>query len=118
MSKKPPMSRKWSKGQLTRRGSWRRFLLQPPMRRLMSHRLLDPHAPVPLDASIAWGTLRNGMQFYVAPNPSPKEHVIVRLVLRVGSLQEEEAECGLARFIERMSVRGTATWPHDRVSEG
>lgn len=87
MSKRPPLSRKWSKGQLQRRGSWRRFVLHPPMSNMMSARLLQPHKVVPTDPLIARGTLPNGLQYYVAPNAVPREHVIMRLVLRVGALQ-------------------------------
>ena len=97
MSKRPPLSRKWSKGQLQRRGSWRRFVLHPPMSNMMSARLLQPHKVVPTDPLIARGTLPNGLQYYVAPNAVPREHVIMRLVLRVGALQGAAAWCAVCR---------------------
>ena len=59
----------------------------------------DANAPIPLPAAIGdYGELPNGMRYYVVSNVKPKARAALALVLRVGSLAEEEDERGIAHI--------------------
>jgi zinc protease len=64
----------------------------------------DPFAP---DPAFVIGALPNGLQFYIRPNRLPERRLIVRLVVRTGSLHEQDAERGYAHFVEHMAFNGT-----------
>ena len=95
----------------------------------MHQRLFHPNDQMPMDPCIHHGKLNNGLRYYVAPNPYPKEHVVIRLQLRIGSVQgtnqllsgsclacvENDGEEGVARFIEQMSARGTESFSETDV---
>ena len=55
------------------------------------------------------GKLENGLTYYVRENQKPEGRALLRLVLNVGSLQEEDDEQGLAHFLEHMAFKGTKT---------
>jgi zinc protease len=67
--------------------------------------------PVPFDPDTRTGTLPNGMRYYVRYNAKPDNYAELRLALNAGSLQETEAQRGLAHFIEHMCFNGTAHFP-------
>lgn len=60
------------------------------------------------------GTLSNGMHYIVLPNKLPRHDIELRLVMRVGSLQEQANQHGGAHFLEHMSFAGTKHFPKDR----
>ncbi len=62
------------------------------------------------DKSQCIGNFKNGLTYYVKENPYDKEKASLRLVVRVGSLQEEESERGLAHFLEHMVFRGSKSY--------
>jgi zinc protease len=63
--------------------------------------------PLPFDPAITTGTLDNGLRYFIEPNAYPKDRVELRLVLPVGSLQEDPDQLGLAHFLEHMAFNGT-----------
>eukprot|EP00660_Eupelagonema_oceanica_P014299 gene14299-2556_t len=62
---------------------------------------------VPFDASYTTGRLPNGMRYFVRRNAKPEERIERRLVVRVGSVVEEEGERGLAHLLEHLAFRAT-----------
>ena len=56
------------------------------------------------------GSFKNGLSYYIKENPYDQKKASLRLVVRVGSLQEEESERGLAHFLEHMVFRGSDTY--------
>ena len=67
-------------------------------------------AALPIDPSIRRGILGNGMQYFIEPNAYPQDRVELRLVVRVGSRQEDPDQLGLAHFLEHMAFNGTANF--------
>ncbi len=62
---------------------------------------------VPADTAIRTGKLANGLTYYVRHNNYPEHHVNFYIAQRVGSIQEEESQRGLAHFLEHMAFNGT-----------
>lgn len=73
--------------------------------------------PLPADAKAApdpavrTGALANGLRYAIMRNRSPAGAVSIRLGIRAGSYDEEEAEGGFAHFIEHMAFRSTRQAP-------
>jgi zinc protease len=62
---------------------------------------------MPVDPSIIIGELPNGMRYFIRENPYPAGRVDLRLVVKVGSLLEDDDQLGIAHFVEHMSFNGT-----------
>jgi len=67
------------------------------------------------DPAIQAGTLPNGLRYIVRPNAEPRGRTVLRLVVLAGSLHEEDAERGLAHFVEHMAFNGTRLFPADSI---
>ena len=61
------------------------------------------------------GTLKNGLTYYVQANPYPAGETVYRLFLKTGSLAEQEAQRGLAHFLEHMAFNGSVHFPGDSL---
>ncbi|CZF86404.1 M16 family metallopeptidase [Grimontia marina] len=60
-------------------------------------------------------TLPNGMRYHLYPIEG--EQIELRLIVNVGSLDEEDNERGYAHFIEHMAFNGTRRYPNNSVFE-
>ncbi len=78
---------------------------------------LDLSAPLPLDPLVRTGTTRSGVRFYVRRNSRPEGRAELRLVVRSGSLQEDERQLGLAHFVEHMAFNGTEHFAKNEAIE-
>jgi zinc protease len=54
------------------------------------------------------GTLPNGLRYYVRPNAKPPKRAELRLVVKAGSVLEDDDQRGLAHFVEHMEFEGRA----------
>jgi zinc protease len=63
------------------------------------------------DPAVRTGAFANGLRYAVMRNNSPARAVSIRLAVRAGSYDEEEAEGGFAHFIEHMAFRSTRQAP-------
>ena len=78
---------------------------------------LSPSDPMPVDAAITQGTLPNGLRYYVRSNKKPEKRAELRLVVKAGSILEEDDQQGLAHVAEHMAFNGTKNFPkHEVVS--
>lgn len=59
------------------------------------------------------GYLGNGLHYIIMPNALPRHGIEMRLVMKVGSLQENDQQKGGAHFLEHMSFSGTKHFPQD-----
>lgn len=66
---------------------------------------------LPIDDQVRIGKLDNGLTYYIRHNEWPKERVNFYIAQRVGSMQEEENQRGLAHFLEHMAFNGTRHFP-------
>lgn len=64
-----------------------------------------------LPPNIIEGSLENGLRYLILHNKQPENLVEMRLVMQVGSVQEEKGEEGVAHFLEHMAFKGTAHFP-------
>ncbi len=75
----------------------------------------DRDATLPLTPDVHYGVLENGLTFYVQHHEQPAGRVEMQLALRVGALQETEAQLGLAHFLEHMMFNGTERFPANEL---
>ena len=73
--------------------------------------------PLPMDPAVKTGKLANGLTYYVRHNGYPEKRVNFYIAQRVGSIQEEENQRGLAHFLEHMCFNGTKNFPGNGVIE-
>ena len=66
---------------------------------------------MPVDADVLVGTLPNGLRYYVRANAKPVHRAELRLVVKAGSVLEDEDQQGLAHFVEHMEFEGTRHFP-------
>lgn len=62
---------------------------------------------LPTDPDILFGTLANGMKYYIVENAKPANRAELRLYVDAGSILEDEDQRGLAHFTEHMAFNGT-----------
>ena len=62
---------------------------------------------LPEDPDVITGTLENGLKYYIRNNTKPEQRVEFRLVLKAGSILEDDDQQGLAHFLEHMAFNGT-----------
>lgn len=67
--------------------------------------------PLPVDTSVRIGRLKNGLTYYIRKNNNPENLVNFYIAQKVGSIQEEEHQRGLAHFLEHMCFNGTEHFP-------
>lgn len=67
--------------------------------------------PLPVDADVRIGTLPNGLTYYIRHNTTPANRADFFIAQRVGSVNETDAQRGLAHFLEHMCFNGTKHFP-------
>lgn len=73
--------------------------------------------PIPLDPAVRTGQLPNGLTYYIRHNNSPEGQADFFIAQRVGSINEEENQRGLAHFLEHMCFNGTEHFPQNTLIE-
>jgi hypothetical protein len=71
---------------------------------------------IPVDPLITVGTLPNGLRYYVRENKLPQARAELRLVVKAGSVLEDEDQLGLAHFVEHMAFNGTLNFPKQEIT--
>ena len=73
--------------------------------------------PVPMDPAVKVGKLENGLTYYIRHNEWPEKRCDFYIAQRVGSMQEEDDQRGLAHFLEHMCFNGTTHFPGDALKQ-
>ncbi len=77
----------------------------------------DLNAVLPVNPQLKVGKLDNGLTYYIQQNAKPEKHVELRLVVKAGSVLEDDDQQGLAHFTEHMAFDGTRHFEkHDLIS--
>ncbi len=77
----------------------------------------DLNSKLPEDPSVSKGVLENGMTYYVRSNETPKNRAELLLIVKAGSIDEDDDQQGLAHFCEHMAFNGTKNFPkHELIS--
>lgn len=72
---------------------------------------------LPTDLKVEKGVLPNGMTYYVRANATPKNRADLYLVVRAGSVDEDDNQLGLAHFAEHLAFNGTKNFPkHELIN--
>lgn len=66
---------------------------------------------LPIDSAVRYGKLENGLTYYIRHNALPKNQADFYIAQKVGSMQEEDSQQGLAHFLEHMAFNGTENFP-------
>jgi len=70
---------------------------------------------LPADPNVIVGKLPNGFTYYIRANAEPKNRAFMYLVEKAGSLQETDAQQGIAHFVEHMAFNGTRDFPKNEL---
>lgn len=73
--------------------------------------------PIPKDKEVRMGKLDNGLTYYIRHNDYPKDVANFYIAQRVGSINEEENQRGLAHFLEHMAFNGSENFPGNGIIE-
>ncbi len=93
-------------------------LMLPDLPRAAAADWPQQHSDVTPDKAVLFGTLPNGMRYAIRHNAMPKGAVSMWLNIDAGSLQESDAQQGLAHFLEHMAFRGSRHVPEAEVWPG
>lgn len=63
------------------------------------------------DPDLHFGRLENGLRYVLMANNEPKNRVALYLNVQAGSLNETDAQRGLAHYLEHMMFNGTTHYP-------
>src|ERR1700752_946584 len=72
---------------------------------------------MPVDPEVVMGTLPNGLRYYVRANGRPGHRAELRLVVKAGSVLEDDDQQGLAHFVEHMEFEGTRHFPRQSIAD-
>src|SRR5262249_25001422 len=72
-------------------------------------------ADMPVDPEVLIGGLPNGLRFYIRPNAKPAHQAELRLVVKAGSVLEDDDQRGLAHFVEHMQFQGSRHFPGQTI---
>lgn len=72
---------------------------------------------LPFDGNVVKGVLPNGLTYYIRHNDNPKERAFFYIVQKVGSVQEEDEQRGLAHFLEHMCFNGSEHFKGNGITD-
>ena len=61
------------------------------------------------------GKLENGIHYYIYKNNKPENKAMLNLIVKTGSLMEEDNEQGIAHFMEHMAFNGTTKFEKNEM---
>ena len=67
---------------------------------------VDLGAQIPVGPQVKVGKLANGLTWYVQRNGKPEHRVELRLVVKAGSVLEDDDQQGLAHMVEHLAFNG------------
>ncbi|MGQ0629179.1 MAG: M16 family metallopeptidase, partial [Phycisphaerales bacterium] len=90
---------------------------QPPAApaRAQNSPVLAGDTPLPSDPALVTGELKNGLRYIVRKHQTPPGHIAVWMHVSSGSMNETEAQRGLAHYLEHMAFNGSANFPAGSV---
>lgn len=73
--------------------------------------------PVPFNPNVKLGKLDNGLTYYIEKNAKPAQRVELRLVVKAGSVLEDDDQRGMAHLLEHMAFNGSTHFKkHELIS--
>ncbi len=75
----------------------------------------DPDEQLPFDPQAVRGSLSNGLTYFIRQAAEPPGRAQLSLVVKAGSILEEEEQRGLAHFVEHMAFNGTERFAKQEI---
>lgn len=76
-----------------------------------------PDTRIPSNPQVRTGTLANGLRYYIQRRGKPAHRLELRLVVKAGSVLEDDDQQGVAHFVEHMAFNGSTHFrKHELVS--
>lgn len=72
---------------------------------------------MPTDPQITMGKFANGIRYYIRANKKPEKRAELRLVIKAGSILEDDDQQGMAHLVEHMAFNGTKNFPKNKTIE-
>lgn len=72
-----------------------------------AHAAINLNDPIPVEPRVQTGKLANGLTYYIQKNARPEKRLELRLVVKAGSILEDDDQQGLAHFVEHMGFNGS-----------
>ncbi|MBN1396626.1 MAG: insulinase family protein [Bacteroidetes bacterium] len=82
---------------------------------IMAQEAFDNAQVLVPDPKITIGKLDNGLKYYIRENKRPEKRAELRLVVKAGSILENDNQQGLAHFVEHMAFNGTKSFPKQEL---
>ena len=77
--------------------------------------IAQQNPPQPNDPAVRYGKLENGLTYFIRQNKLPENRADFYIAQKVGSMQEEDSQAGLAHFLEHMAFNGTKHFPNKEM---
>ena len=77
----------------------------------------DLKSLLPVDPDVVIGTLDNGLKYYIRANAEPENRAELTLVVKAGSILEDDDQQGLAHMCEHMAFNGTKNFKKHEIIE-
>lgn len=71
--------------------------------------------PLPIGPQVKVGRLANGLTYYIQKNSRPEQKLELRLVVKAGSILEDDDQQGLAHFTEHMAFNGSTHFKRNEL---
>lgn len=95
------------------------YAQQKPDDKLSANQALKPDKlaedKLPVDPAVRIGKLSNGLTYYIRKNTRPEKKAELRLVVKAGSILEDEDQLGLAHFAEHMAFNGSKNFKKNDI---
>lgn len=91
------------------------FLLVTACKSTSDIQVNQQNTDIQFDKSVKQGTLSNGMTYLVKENHEPQNRIMLRLVVKAGSVMEEEDQKGVAHFVEHLAFNGTKNFAKSAI---
>ncbi|MFT6989736.1 MAG: zinc protease, partial [Paraglaciecola sp.] len=72
---------------------------------------------LPISPRIIKGQLDNGMTYLIRQNDTPEKRAEIRLIVKAGSILEDDNQQGFAHFVEHMAFNGTEDFDKQEIIE-
>lgn len=71
---------------------------------------------LPNDAAVRVGVMPNGIKYYIRHNDRDPQRANFHIFYKVGAVQEEDHQNGLAHFLEHMAFNGSKNFPDNQLT--
>jgi zinc protease len=78
---------------------------------VQAQEIFKPDQVLTPDPKILIGRLDNGLTYYIRENKRPEKRAELQIVVKAGSILEDDDQQGLAHFVEHMAFNGTKNFP-------